>query len=234
MNGRTHTAIGAASMAGAALIGVPPPQCVLMVVIAAGAALGPDLDHPGSTASRAMPSVVHKAVRAVTTTCWKITSTGRDAQDAGWKSSRGRDPYHRTFTHTTVASVALGLLILLFTSTFHIGIVALVALMGWWLRRITKWENWFFVALGGVMALAFFHPMEPWMSAWAVFIGYLSHVLADGCTKAGVPFLWPLKIKGKRWWNVRLLGSTVTSGQSREWLPATGLAIALNAPFLLM
>lgn len=38
----------------------------------------------------------------------------------------------------------------------------------------------------------------------AVTFGWISHLLGDMMTVSGVPILFPLKFKGKRWWNFRL------------------------------
>lgn len=38
----------------------------------------------------------------------------------------------------------------------------------------------------------------------AVTFGWIAHLLGDMMTVSGVPLLFPLKIKGKRWWDIRL------------------------------
>lgn len=38
----------------------------------------------------------------------------------------------------------------------------------------------------------------------AVTFGWIAHLLGDMMTVSGVPILFPLKIKGKRWWDIRL------------------------------
>lgn len=42
-----------------------------------------------------------------------------------------------------------------------------------------------------------------WVGA-AVTFGWIAHILGDMMTVSGVPLLWPLKYKGKRWWDFRL------------------------------
>jgi membrane-bound metal-dependent hydrolase YbcI (DUF457 family) len=71
--------------------------------------------------------------------------------------------------------------------------------------------------------------LNPWLMALAAAGGYLSHIVADACTKGGVPAFWPISIQGKRWWNIRLLGRAVTSGSSQEKGPAIGVSLAANA-----
>jgi len=38
----------------------------------------------------------------------------------------------------------------------------------------------------------------------AITFGWIAHILGDMMTVSGVPVLFPLKIKGKRWWDIRL------------------------------
>lgn len=79
----------------------------------------------------------------------------------------------------------------------------------------------FCVAVGGPLCLVW------WPLGVAAFTGLLSSVLADGCTKAGVPLLWVpwnWRIKGRRWYPFRLMGRLMKSGSSWEWVP--GLAVA--------
>lgn len=39
--------------------------------------------------------------------------------------------------------------------------------------------------------------LGPWVGV-AVFAGWMSHLLSDACTRAGVPLLWPIKLTGWR------------------------------------
>lgn len=45
----------------------------------------------------------------------------------------------------------------------------------------------------------------PWLGM-AVGVGAVMHCLGDAITKAGVPFVWPIPIRGKRWWDITLPG----------------------------
>jgi inner membrane protein len=48
----------------------------------------------------------------------------------------------------------------------------------------------------------------------AVIVGYLSHLLADTLTSAGVPYLWPYKKK----FNLRPIGMKIKSGGKEDQL----------------
>jgi membrane-bound metal-dependent hydrolase YbcI (DUF457 family) len=76
--------------------------------------------------------------------------------------------------------------------------------------------------------------LTPWLITLAAAGGYASHLAADACTKAGVPLFWPVAIREKRWWNIRFLGSAVTSGTDQEKAPAVGVAVASNLFLLFM
>jgi membrane-bound metal-dependent hydrolase YbcI (DUF457 family) len=60
----------------------------------------------------------------------------------------------------------------------------------------------------------------------AVGTGVLSHIIADACTKAGVPLAWPLVVRGRRWHPFRLPGARrMKSGSPLEWIPGCGVAL---------
>lgn len=43
--------------------------------------------------------------------------------------------------------------------------------------------------------------------AYAFTFGIIIHLLGDFITIQGAPLLWPIKYKGKRWWNYRIIGT---------------------------
>jgi membrane-bound metal-dependent hydrolase YbcI (DUF457 family) len=55
---------------------------------------------------------------------------------------------------------------------------------------------WGLLAGGDVLS-----PVRGWIGV-AVFLGCVVHVLGDALTRAGVPFLWPLPIRGQRWFRI--------------------------------
>jgi len=235
MRGTVHAAIGASAPAGLVLTGnASIPQAVVMSAVSAGFALLPDIDSPNALASKALGQPVHKAARWLSLAVLESTALPRDASYVGWMRTKNRDPAHRTLTHTAVAALLTGL------------VVYLVALMGgaptgmaaafgvfllWPVNRSVAWAAVLGAAVAAVGAVLL---LSPWLLALAAGGGYLSHLLADACTTAGVPLAWPVPIKDKRWWNIRLLGNRITSGSGRESGPAVGVALASNVLLLFL
>lgn len=230
-----HAAIGASAPVGLVLTQhASIIQGAAMAAVSAGYALLPDLDHPEACASKALGRPVHKLVHSLCKTVVRSSATGRDRSYLRWKQIKNRDPYHRTLTHTLLVSVALGVAAyaLAFVSAVATGAVAAFGVfMLWPLYRKTIG----LVVLGAAAtAICSALYLDPWLIGLAVMGGYASHIVADGCTAAGVPALWPLKIQGKRWWNIRLLGGLVSSGSFEEKGPAVGVAMASNALLVLL
>lgn len=235
MKGSVHAAIGAS--APAALIitqHVSLAQGSVMAAVSAGYALLPDLDHPKSCASTALGGFVHKAVHRACKAAVRATSTQRDLGYRHYVRLRHptKDLYHRTLTHTLAVALGLGGVVYLvsWASAAAAGFVAALGVFLLWpLRRVTMG-----VVVLGAMAAAVGAALvlTPWLLALAVTCGYASHVVADACTKAGVPAFWPVPIRGKRWWNIRLLDNMVTSGSAMEKGPAVGVSLFANALLL--
>lgn len=55
-----------------------------------------------------------------------------------------------------------------------------------------------------------------WWLGVALALGCLVHLWGDWITVMGVPLLWPLKHRGKRWWRYRLPGTRIHSGHAFE------------------
>lgn len=235
MRGTVHAAIGASAPVGLVLTqNVNVVQGAVMAAVSAGFSLLPDLDHPNACATKALGSPVHKAVHGACRMVVSASASGRDRSYIRWKQINKRDPYHRTLTHTLLASLVLGAAVYLLSQTSAVAIgatAALGVLMLWPLYRKTIG----LVVLGaaGTAAGAAIY-LTPWLMALAVTGGYVSHVVADGCTKGGVPAFWPVKIQGKRWWNIRLLDGMISSGSMAEKGPAVGVAVASNVLLVLM
>lgn len=235
MRGTVHAAIGASAPVGLIVTQhVNILQGFTMAAVSAGFALLPDLDHPKATASKALGAPVHKVVHSLCKAVTNGTATRRDRSYIQYQQMKRRDPYHRTLTHTLLASVVTGALAYLLARISPMGAGAIAAfgvLMLWPLYRKTIG----LVVLGAVAAsMGAVMLLNPWLLGIAVTGGYVSHVVADGCTTAGVPALWPMKIRGKRWWNIRLLDGVVASGSFEEKGPAVGVAVASNALLVLL
>lgn len=235
MRGSVHAAIGASAPIALVLTRhVDPFQGIVMAAVSAGFALLPDLDHPDACASKALGKPVHRVVHSLCKAAVQATATGKDRQSIAWKEVRKRDPYHRTLTHTVAASLAVASAAFLAASAGAVP-AAMVAALGvfmlWPLRRGAVGPVVMAALVAAVGAAVL---LDPWLLALAVGGGYLSHVVADGCTAAGVPAFWPVPIQKKRWWSIRLLGGLVSSGSAGEKGPAIGVALASNGLLLLL
>jgi hypothetical protein len=229
MNGKAHAAIGATSPLVLITAGADLGQLLVLAGIAAGAALGPDIDHPNATATRALGTAVHKSVHTLSKTVRWATSTRADRAAAAQWESLGRDADHRALTHTGVSALVVGTAGF-FLSLIPFGSVAVVALGGWLVGNLVKRTTAPVVCIA-LTGLAVMCSVPAWMAASAVALGWLSHVLADACTMGGVPLMWPMRRDGKRWKHTRFLGKMLRSGASSEWAVAMGFIVVLSFPF---
>ena len=230
-----HAAIGASAPVGLVVTQhVSILQGATMAAISAGFALMPDLDHPNACATKALGKPVHKVVHSLCRMTVKSTALGRDRNYIRYKQIRGQDPYHRTLTHTLLASVAMGVIAYVLTYVSLVACAAVAAFGVFMLWPLYRKTISLVVVAAAATAFGSVVYLNPWLMGLAVMVGYASHVVADGCTAAGVPALWPLKIQGKRWWNIRLLGGVVASGSLEEKGPAVGVAMASNALLVLL
>jgi LexA-binding, inner membrane-associated putative hydrolase len=215
MMGRTHAATGAlAGLLVGRLIGLDTaPELLPFAAVVAGYALVPDLDHPQATATRILGPVtgwLSRRVRALSAWIYHRTMGPRDWPGAGT---------HRCATHTTVGAIVLGVLCLL--ATLVGGPVMVAVWLGFGLALGAD-------RLGRVVLLAYAVGVSVWLpgvlashaplgaavgtalsasAGWlgvAVALGSLIHSVGDAITRTGAPLLWPLLIRGQRWYPVRL------------------------------
>lgn len=244
MMGRSHILSGL--IAGVAVAGVLPaplPVRLLVVPVAGGAALLPDLDHPSSKIARSLGPITRAlaaAVNAVSLAIYDGTATDDDPHK--------RDG-HRTATHTVpgCALWGLGLLLVGFAGPWAVGVAGLparfagapyalclailIGLMGSGLRV----RGWGFSTAGGVGSWWVTDTYTAWWWLWplVVAVGSLSHVLGDAWTSSGVPLAWPVVVHGQRWYRVHAprTFSTGTTVETTVVTPLLYLGLAVSAGF---
>lgn len=233
MRGSTHVLVGLASPLWVVLPGASLTSCGVAMAVAAGASLGPDLDHPRSTASTRLPRAVHVLVHRLSKKAKISTATGKDAQDIGWALKNRRDPYHRGVTHTAVAAAVFGVLVWA-VCLVPFAPAAVAGGMAWLSCAVMRGRGRFTapLAAGAVTAMALAGAPSPFLMGACAAAGWMSSVVADGCTVQGVPMLWPFPVHGKRWWMVKLCGSSVESGSPRELVAAVVIVAAMLVPLV--
>lgn len=83
--------------------------------------------------------------------------------------------------------------------------------------------------LAAVLSIPFGAP--PGTFALVVSGAWTSHLVLDATTKAGVPLLWPLKIRGRRWYRVRL--ARFTSCGPADWWVAWSWSLLCASSLML-
>ena len=222
--GPTHAMSGAfAWLAGAglttSLLGRPQTTTELAVygVVCAGSALLPDLDCSGKvTANRGGATVARtfgivslflaECVEKFSLGVYLLTRTKKDGK---------RKNGHRTFTHTWVFAVFIGLGIAWLAGRFGKPVVISVlfltvglgvrGLMAEWARS----SGWLLTTLVSISATILALQVLPEgidysLLGAAVGVGCFVHTLGDMITRAGCPVLWPIPIKRQLWFEVSL------------------------------
>lgn len=190
---------------------------VLFTLNAAGASLANDLDNTASTSKSSLGiigDIVSAFFRAVSRVVQTALRTHRDDATP--------NP-HRGFFHTAVAASLMGFLV--YEGVQLPGTVGLVVAIA------VTWVNIHMMvaglctsltkklrsrgAVGDIIAFTISASLtailfttfrlDTSIIGWAVGIGMLIHILGDCLTTDGAPVFWPIPIKGKMWYKIRLL-----------------------------
>lgn len=236
MMGATHAATGIP--VGVLLVGLSggtPVEMAAGGILCAGAALASDLDHGNSCATLAhgpFTGIPSKVIVRISKLSYRSTRTA-------WERSHlpQHDPGgHRYLTHTGIFAMAAGVATYAGSSLHPIRLVISFLLISFAIRgmtqalpgsnKIDKWPVRTLVSGLGAWLL----PVAPIIFGLLMTAGILTHIAADSLTRAGVPFLWPVKIRGQRWCRLRA-PFTITTGKSRaepiiSWLSLTAGAVA--------
>lgn len=209
MMSRGHAATGGA---GLALIGLVPglfvTQYILAaaIVVGAGYALWPDMDHPKATAattwgflSRGVAHVIDKFSAWV----YFTTRRGGDAKRHGG---------HRTLTHTLFWAILSGvgayfLAFNIFGNMFIIFFGMCLGLRGLFPKSTNKGGKLFLYATAALVPIGIFNGAFPGLTPFQLGIivgaGSFIHVLGDCLTDSGAAIFWPIPIHGQIWYRWR-------------------------------
>lgn len=196
-----------------------PAFITLLCLVLIGGALMPDLDNTNSSAESSLGFIgsgISAVMRATAPIIQGLLHT---------KYDKDTDNPHRGFYHTAVSACLVGALGVVLCSMpgmagkvsalvfAFIGThVALCTLLKKPLKALGKSKILgavipFLLTLAVIMVLWRLLPggTPYWKIGVAFGAGWLVHILGDMCTTQGVPVLWPIPIKGKMWYDVRLL-----------------------------
>ncbi|WP_337661819.1 MULTISPECIES: metal-dependent hydrolase [Actinoalloteichus] len=213
MNNGGHSTTGllagvGTTMALAPLAGVETTVPLLLTggLVAAGAALLPDIDHDGSTVSRsggALTALLASGAQSVSRFAYRVTRTRHDLPGDG---------AHRYLTHTPVAALAVGLVVGLAQHLTHWVIVGVLLLcltasvrslsyaLPRGVRQVTRahrrlWSAGYAIVLTVVLVRTGATDGMGWPLGAVVAVGMLVHVAGDAVTEYGVPMAWPLRLR---------------------------------------
>lgn len=185
-----------------------PQSWAVGAVLATGAALLPDLDHPGSTISRTFGAISQgfsAGINALSSVVYRTTRLKKDSK---------RDGGHRGLTHTLVFAAFAAV----FTTTvvqtsqkwalpvmmFLFAGLAVRGIMNDWCPR--QDALWITVVSGGITWAMIAWTARTDASAAAcgiaVGVGCVAHYVGDAITEQGCPMLWPIPIAGRTWFPV--------------------------------
>lgn len=209
LSGATVWLVAAPAISTLAPTPFTPEQTLLGAGVCAGAALLPDIDEPNSTVSRSfgpLTWLLSNLVNALSAGFMNLTGTRRDSHVTDG---------HRGLTHTLLGAVVFSMFIGALVGTvgkwsaigllfFLLGL-AIRGLMGDWAKK-NGWIGVTVVAAGLAFVAGQFLPADGhyWWLSVTVFTGIIVHVLGDGITKEGIPYLAPLPFRGKAWWEFNL------------------------------
>ena len=197
MMGYNHALSGAAAWVAVAstttsfpslgLIQVSPWQLLTGALVCAGAALLPDLDHRGATASRSVPVAGRVAAGLINTAsgghrkgmhsllaivaCWFVT---------GWIGTLTWAP---SWWHQTLPAAGAFM------------IAAMLAFATRTLKIARSWPLAWILGGAGAAAMYLFLPDQLGWFQLCITVGFATHIVGDFLTIEGINWLWPLKIK---------------------------------------
>lgn len=221
MIGSTHSLSGAVAFAAVAVPlsqhvhHLTPATAMVGAVVAAGAAMLPDLDHPRGTIANTFGPISRTLCRVV-----------------AWLSGGHRRATHSLVGTTIATALAAAASHNPWAVTTLIWLCIGLADRALWQRppnRPNGRLDWPDVAglahaaaAFGLAYLIVHTGTDLTVIPWAVAIGYLTHLLGDSMTEAGVPILWPFR--------ARFRIATINTGEAVEkWVVVPALYASLGA-----
>jgi LexA-binding, inner membrane-associated putative hydrolase len=208
--GRTHSVSAAAGWLAAcvavAALGHRPTLTTVTVgaVVAAGSAVAPDADHPQATVAQVFGPVSRWMAGRVARFCAWVHVATKTRLDPP------RGSGHRTFSHTAVAGLAAGCGVAgLCAASWWAAVVVVFATTGLAARSMFNRRDRgnLGATLAGLLVAAVVGGGTSVHTGWwwlgvPVAAGWLAHLLGDAMTNSGCPIVWPLLIRGRRWYPV--------------------------------
>lgn len=213
--GPTHAMSGLAAWAavtaaaGVHTIGqLTPKTWVVGAILATGAALLPDIDHPKSTVARTfggMSRGVSAALSGFSGFLYRLTRTQHDSDRSGT---------HRGFTHTIVFAILAGLITTAIVQSSNgtaLGVLMFV-FAGLTVRGLmNNWSPQSDALLIAAVSLTLTIVCWAWSGnqphdaaafGVAVMIGCIAHFIGDAITEQGCPMFWPIPLGSRTWYPV--------------------------------
>lgn len=212
------------------MLGVDNPAVYIMAgIIVIGASLMPDMDSPQSTSISTL-GVLGKAMSAVMrSTSLLIQNTFKSKYDK--HTDNPHRGFWHTFLAAVLAGLAVGVLTgiktivpIQFTQrAVSVGMIAaaiivysslMLSFASLFGKQYKKMKSKGLMVKLGFSIVSFVISAAAILTlpsdisyGWLGFafaLGWTIHIIGDMFTVAGVPVLFPIKIKGKRWWNLRM------------------------------
>lgn len=237
-----------------------PTTVIMGTALVAGAALAPDLDSYSATVTRSFGifgRIFYHITNMMSLTIYNITKTRRDAD-----LENGHRTFTHTAVAALLAGFMVWLAttfipgtttvfgkpyentelasLLIMAFFLHLGLAGLFSKQIKKAKGIVGPYVLMAVSLAITVATGAFlpevsTPLEGYFVPVVVTIGLLIHILGDLITMKGVPFVWPMKIIGKRWYDVSLPGPfRIKAGGAFELSILTPIFVLLIAGGLVL
>lgn len=216
-----HAATGAA---GAALLALVPGISIniftlpIIMLVGAGAALWPDMDHTKATAATTWGPISYGFAWLLENFSQFVYVTTRRGKDMR------RHGGHRTLTHTILFAVVSGALVFLTAGNNYINLIVLFIMLCLGLRGLfpkTTAKNGKFALYGfaAMIPLAMYMGKVPYLDPLTlgivIMVGSAIHSLGDCLTDSGAPLLFPIPLHGQLWYRFRTEWLSFSTGSKR-------------------